>query len=76
MRQCLFERPAAAVNVESVNVLAGKEETQIIASALGRLPAKTIWKLSKQEVAAVGGLKNLNISDNVKVCPPLMLGAL
>ncbi len=44
-----------------------KAETQMIASALSRLPIRTIWKMSKQEVAAVGGLDALNLTENVKV---------
>ena len=47
---------------------AGKEEMRIIASALNRLPARTIWKLSQQEVAAAGGLEALNLTERVKVC--------
>ena len=47
---------------------AGREEIQAIAAALSRLPARTVWKLTKQEVAAAGGLEALNLTDNIKVC--------
>ena len=43
---------------------------QMIASALKRLPARTLWKLSKQEVEAAGGLEALNLTENVKVSAP------
>ena len=45
----------------------GKEEIQMIALALNKLPARTIWKLSQREVAAAGGLEALNLSQNVMV---------
>ena len=45
----------------------GKEEMQMIALALNRLPARTIWKLSQREVAAAGGLEALNLSEKVMV---------
>ncbi|EIE24908.1 UDP-Glycosyltransferase/glycogen phosphorylase [Coccomyxa subellipsoidea C-169] len=59
----------AGVALISLGTLAkfDKAETQMIASALSRLPIRTIWKMSKQEVAAVGGLDALNLTDNVKV---------
>lgn len=49
---------------------AGREEMQMIASALRRLPARVLWKLSKREVAAAGGLEALNLAENVKVGAP------
>ena len=39
----------------------------MIALALNRLPARTIWKLSQREVAAAGGLEALNLSEKVMV---------
>ena len=49
---------------------AGREEMQMIASALKRLPARVLWKLSKQEIEAAGGLEALNLTENVKVSAP------
>ena len=48
-------------------VCAGAEELRAIAAALGRLPALSIWKVSKTELASVGGVASLNLSTNVKV---------
>ncbi len=50
-----------------MTAIAGREDTISIASALARLQARTIWKLTKHEVAAAGGLEALNLTDNVKV---------
>ena len=44
-----------------------------IAAALGKLPARIIWKLSKAEVEAAGGLEALNLQSNVMVMGTLRL---
>ena len=54
-------------NAVKVDGLAGRQDILTVASALARLRARTIWKLTKQEVAAAGGLEALNLTANVKV---------
>ena len=59
--------------------VAGAEEMHAIAAGLGKLPARSVWKVSETELASVGGAASLNLSSNVKVgwpaataprCPP------
>ena len=45
----------------------GHGEMHAMASALARLPARVVWKVSGDELARAGGAASLNLSANVKV---------